>query len=639
MALGARGESARVPSCAVVLALGLVATGAAAGVDGQRLVFLLEYVGTDYGTAVRDGKVVNELEYGEVLRFTRDVRRQYGALRRRSPGVTRRLEEVETLLVERKPARRLWTLTRRLVPKLARSTGAVVRPATVPNLANGRRLWMSDCALCHGGSGAGDGWAAGDMDPPPRAFRGEFLDRLTPHQVYNAVSLGVPGTAMPSFADAYTDAQRWDVAFFSMTLRVGFTPRRPSGGVRFTVDQLAASSNADLLARLQTTMPDATPEHVDFFRVTLVSPAGLTAPLAGEDVAASGGLGLALQLQDAFAGVAARVFPRTVGIAGYVRDPAWVQERLHVERGDGWIAANLDALRYPGFRRVRTGSGMLLDDEGFVATSNHLVRDDAGGLVALVEIELEDETRTVATIVGSEPMLDLAIVRAAGKPPAPEPALEFGDSDRVETGHWLIALGDPPGPDRTFTTGLVATAPQRQCYQANLSATRLQSSLVIADGAIGGPVVDILGHVVGMSVRTDGDAAHATGVLPVNLVLYLADALKVAQSNKSPWIGVSVLELPLLRHRLGPQAAAKIPSTGVAIDDVFDPSPASRADIRPGDFLVGLGGHPIFSVGDFQTWLYVAGIGTTTELDVVRDGRPMKVTIPIEVRPREATTR
>jgi S1-C subfamily serine protease len=132
----------------------------------------------------------------------------------------------------------------------------------------------------------------------------------------------------------------------------------------------------------------------------------------------------------------------------------------------------------------------------------------------------------------------------------------------------------------------------------------------------------------------------ATHVLPINLVLNLHEALKVAQTKQSPWLGVSVLELPLLRRRLGAQARAMaIPATGVYIDDVFDPSPASRAGIVPGDFLLALGGHRLLSVGDFQTWLYVLGAGREIELVVERDGRQRRLTAPIERRPASATSR
>ena len=610
--------------------------------SAQRLTFLLEYVGSDYAAAVRDGKVVNELEYGEVLRFTRQLMHEYGARPRPSRAVVAGLANLEQLMIRRAPPDEVWALTRRLLPKLGRSVGRVARPERIPNLARGRRLWEDDCAPCHGATGAGDGPASAGMEPPPTAFRGEYLERLSPQQVFNAVSLGVDGTAMPTFAGAYTDAQRWDVAFFAMTLRVGFDPKRPPTGEHFRLEDLAGSSNAELLARLRRTRPDATAEQVDYFRVNLVSAQGEVAPLAGPDVANAGGLALALQMQDAFASVADRVFPRVVGVASYVRDPSWTDQRLRAEHGDGWMVANADTLRYPGFRRIRSGSGLLIDDEGYVVTSDHLVRDDAHALVPLVEVELHDETRTACAIVGTEPMLDLAVVRIADVPPAGLPALELGDSDRLQTGHWLIALGDPPGPERTFAVGLVAMPPLRQCYQAQLTATRLQTSLGVGSGGLGGPVVDILGHVVGMSVRQETAVGEppVTGVLPINLVLNLFEALKVARSNRSPWIGISVLELPVARRRLaGHVPAVVVPTTGVYIDDVFDPSPAHKAGIRPGDFLLGLGGHRVLAVGDFQTWLYVAGVDAKVDLDIVRDGRPLTIPVTVEARPPSASTR
>jgi hypothetical protein len=122
-----------------------------------------------------------------------------------------------------------------------------------------------------------------------------------------------------------------------------------------------------------------------------------------------------------------------------------------------------------------------------------------------------------------------------------------------------------------------------------------------------------------MSVRQETAVGEppVTGVLPINLVLNLFEALKVARSNRSPWIGISVLELPVARRRLaGHVPAVVVPTTGVYIDDVFDPSPAHKAGIRPGDFLLGLGGHRVLAVGDFQTWLYVAGVDAKVDLDI-----------------------
>ncbi len=112
----------------------------------------------------------------------------------------------------------------------------------------------------------------------------------------------------------------------------------------------------------------------------------------------------------------------------------------------------------------------------------------------------------------------------------------------------------------------------------------------------------------------------------------------MSQSHRSPWLGISVLEPALVRRR--PEAASvTIPPTGVYIDDVFDPSPASRAGVRPGDFLLALSGHELRSVGDFQTWLYELGIGTEVKLRLLRDGAPLEIVASIEVRPESARPR
>ena len=615
-------------------------------------MFLVEYVGTDYANAVQDGRVVSDFEYGEVLRFTKQIIQEYGASAGRTEAVTSGLRELEQLIVRRAPSEQVWTATRRLIPGLARSLGGAARPATLPNLANGGRLWANDCAPCHGPTGGGDGPAAPGMDPPPTPLRGEFMDRVSPRQVYNAVTFGVDTTGMPSFAAAYDEQQRWDVAFFALTLRADFEPKRPTTtGQQFTLDELAASSNSELLAKLREKNQSASPAEVDYFRVNFVSPLGAAVPLAGRAVEPSQSLSTALQLQDAFAEVAERVLPHVVGLSSYVRDPAYAPERLRTEKGEAWMAANPELVRHAGFRRIRTGSGLIVDAEGYVLTCDHLLRDDAGAVVPFVEIELSDQSRMPTSVVGTEPTIDLGVLRVAderllSKVPS---GLEFGDSDRLQVGHWLIALGDPPGPERLFRVGVVSSPPSRQCYQEQLFATALQSSLDIPAGALGGPVVDILGHVAGLSVRPAGVASLPAGTsaradipsftLPVNLALNIFEALKVAQSRRSPWLGISVLELPTRRRRIGPEAAPdanQLPRHGVYIDNVFDPSPASRAGVRPGDYLLGLGGHQIGSVGDFQTWIYVLGIGRQVELDLFRDGQPLTVVAPIEERPESA---
>jgi serine protease Do len=123
--------------------------------------------------------------------------------------------------------------------------------------------------------------------------------------------------------------------------------------------------------------------------------------------------------------------------------------------------------------------------------------------------------------------------------------------------------------------------------------------------------------------------------LPINLAMTIYRALKVAESERSPWIGISVLELnAALRARL-----RSAPLTGIAIDDVFEPSPASRSDIRVGDVLTRMDDHAIMSVADFQTWLYILGIDARVRLEIVRDGKTLRKDVTIQQRPNAAALR
>jgi S1-C subfamily serine protease len=101
-----------------------------------------------------------------------------------------------------------------------------------------------------------------------------------------------------------------------------------------------------------------------------------------------------------------------------------------------------------------------------------------------------------------------------------------------------------------------------------------------------------------------------------------------------------VFDLPGARRRLGAKARTiDFPRTGIYVDDVFDPSPATQAGIRPGDFLVAMGPHRVLSVADFQKWLYLGGIGSPLEIELLREGRVVKARVTIEARPPAATTR
>jgi serine protease Do len=358
---------------------------------------------------------------------------------------------------------------------------------------------------------------------------------------------------------------------------------------------------------------------------------------------------VALQLQDAFADVAEQSAPGVVGITGFVRD---VGGQAPAPRSDGgWRAGSLEERLYPGFRRARSGSGFIVSGEGHILTAHRLLVDDAGRLVDAVDVELHEGPRRIARIVGTEPTIDLAVLQLEDFRRTGVPELHpvrIGDSDAVRVGHWAIALGNPPGPGTTFAVGTVSSRPDRQCYQEERSATLLRASLGVSAGAYGGPLLNIEGEVVGMMISGPGadlaplvaPSAPLDFALPINLAMAIYEPLKVKESRRSPWLGFSVLELRTARRlRSGSSGGAGLPASGVYIDDVFAPSPAAAADIRIGDTLISIDGNRLGSVGAFQKWLYLSGIGRTIRLEIFRDGKTIQKRVTVEERPEAALPR
>jgi serine protease Do len=517
------------------------------------------------------------------------------------------------------------------------------------------------------------------MDPPPTSFRDARMNWISPHHLYGAIQLGIQGTAMPSFRSELDASTAWDIAFFLMTLRSEFAPHAPEQALPLTLSDLARSSNQALLARLRVAGVEVDPSHIDHYRgspgslrrtarpseelVDAKPPSSVRRP----EPAQGPDLQVALRLQDAFAEVAQQTVPSVVGVRGLVRQAEG--DAPAAGSGGSWRGGVEERL-YPGFQPGRSGSGFLVSDDGYILTTHHLLTDDAGRLVDAVDIELHDGRHEIARIVGTEPTIKLGILKLEQLPGKTLPELRaarIGESESVRVGHWAIALGNPAGPGTSFAVGTLSSRPERQCYQEELTATLMQASLGIPVGGYGGPLTNIEGEVVGIMVPGPGtefpELVHTTRslefALPINLAMAIYEPLKLRESRKSPWLGFSVLELGAVRlrqpetnpsaepdatgsvprRRLRSSRRSQFPRLGVYIDDVFEPSPAAAADLRIGDTLLSIDGNVLVSVGEFQKWLYLSGIGRTIELEIYRDGQTLKKRITVEERPESARPR
>ena len=349
----------------------------------------------------------------------------------------------------------------------------------------------------------------------------------------------------------------------------------------------------------------------------------------------------AIELEDAFTGVAEKVFRSVVSLTAFERNPALAAT---AKSDEAW-REEVGGRRYPGMRRLASASGLVMSGDGYLLASLGFLEKPGGGLADLIEAELPDGTIVLCEVLGTEPTLDLAVLKVEAFPDSQELNLQpiaIADHDRIRLGQWAIAAGDPIGPERVFAPGLVSSVPQRDCYQASLTATFLQASLPLPPGAAGGALVDIHGAVMGILVPFDEQAEGAGGIvysIPMAIATGIFDSLKIARSFESPWLGVSVLtisEYRALMQSKGLPWDRKMRTLGVYVDNVFEPSPAARAGIEVGDFLTELDGRKLPTVFDFQKSLYLTGIGRTVTVQIYRNGETLSRQVTIEGRPDEA---
>jgi len=220
--------------------------------EAGRLVFLLQYVGSDYAAAVRDGEIIDDAEYRENREFAALVAERWARLRDTVPAPKRgplddAVAKLRQLVDSRADPRLVRDVTEAAIPRLVEAFALRVFPRERPDPQRAATLFVENCATCHGNRGAGDGPRAKELDPPPARFIDRVrMDATPPYVFYNALTFGVANTAMASFADGFTDQERWDLAFYLWT----FVPppgdvRRPEGIV-LSLRDLATRSSLEL---------------------------------------------------------------------------------------------------------------------------------------------------------------------------------------------------------------------------------------------------------------------------------------------------------------------------------------------------------------------------------------------------------
>ena len=258
------------------------------------------------------------------------------------------------------------------------------------------------------------------------------------------------------------------------------------------------------------------------------------------------------------------------------------------------------------------GTGVIFEADGLILTNAHVVEGASRVTVGLV-----DGRTMEGSVVGSDPVTDLAVVRVAASEPLPVAPL--GDSDAVEVGDWAIAVGNPFGLDNTVTLGIISST-NRNATKLGITDKRLdliQTDAAINPGNSGGPLLNADGEVVGINALVrSGPGAGLGFSIPINRAQSIADQLIRNGKASHALVGLALSAEP----------------KGVRVNSVMPNGPAARAGVMPGDLVLKVGGDAVADPAQFLSRMERSGVGKPLSLELLRDGqrRTLEV-VPVEM--------
>ncbi|MFT3707419.1 MAG: trypsin-like peptidase domain-containing protein [Archangium sp.] len=268
-----------------------------------------------------------------------------------------------------------------------------------------------------------------------------------------------------------------------------------------------------------------------------------------------------------------------------------------------------------------SGSGFLIDPKGLLLTNNHVVE----GAVT-IKVRLDDGRSFDGTVVGRDPLTDVALVKLSGKFDA-LPAVKLGDSSLMKVGDWVVAIGAPYGLAQSVSAGIIS-ASDRQIGASRYDQF-LQTDAAINPGNSGGPLFNLRGEVIGMNTAIIGAATGIGFAVPANLIKAVVPQLEKTGTVTRGWLGVGIQDVsPALAKAL------LVPGKdGALITQVNDGSPAAKGGVKEEDVVVAIDGEHVGSSSALTRTVALKRPDATVVLAVVRAGKPMELKVKLGVRP------
>ena len=282
------------------------------------------------------------------------------------------------------------------------------------------------------------------------------------------------------------------------------------------------------------------------------------------------------------------------------------------------------------------GSGVIVSPSGYILTNNHVVEG-----ADEIEVVLSDGRHTLAKVIGTDPDTDLAILKIDLDR---LPVIVLGNSDALQVGDRVLAIGNPFGVGQTVTGGIVS-ALGRNHLGINTFENFIQTDAAINPGNSGGALVDINGNLMGINTAIYSRSGGSMGIgfaIPVSTARQVLDAIVKDGRVTRGWIGVEPNNLsPELAHTFGlppPKGGSDDAVAGVIITGVLQSGPAAQAGIRPGDVIVSVAGKPIGNVGDLLTSVAALKPGVPVKFALLRQKVQVEISVTPGLRPKPPPT-
>jgi serine protease Do len=271
------------------------------------------------------------------------------------------------------------------------------------------------------------------------------------------------------------------------------------------------------------------------------------------------------------------------------------------------------------------GSGVIVSSDGYIITNNHVVEQSED-----IKVTLYDKRTFTGKIVGADPKTDVAIVKISSDnfPSAP-----WGDSDKLQVGEFVLAIGNPFGLSHTVTMGIISAVGRANVGIADYEDF-IQTDAAINPGNSGGPLVNTKGEIIGINTAIFSKSGGYQGIgfaVPSNMARLVMDQIMKQGKIVRGWLGVTIQEMtPELSHKFGLKD-----SKGALVGDISKDSPAEKAGIIRGDVIIEFNGKEVTGVAHLRNMVAQTRVGSSAVVKIIRDGKEITLNTVIAELPKE----